>query len=178
MTRVNSGLFIPSTQVWDVDEINRVDVQSKEFKELLVRLYQNLNRMAVAVNLKDSAIYDTSEFVNGQTFFPNPTLTSASATTPVMRQVYRFVVNFGALPNAATKNVAHRLTINGAYTFTRIYGTASDPVGSTYIPLPYAASVLNDNIELYVDGTNVSITTAADYSAYTACYVVLEYIKQ
>lgn len=179
MPRDNVGLFIPTSQVWDVDEINRVDVTSREFKELLVRLYQNLNRMAMAVNLKDSAIYDTSEFINGQTFFPNPALTSSSGTVPVLRQVFRKVVNFGALPNAGVKSVAHGLTINGAVTFTRIYGTASETTSLLYIPLPYASpTALNLNIELSVTATNVVVTTAVDYSAYTVCYIVLEYLKQ
>lgn len=179
MPRRNIGLFLPTTQVWDVSDIYRTDVQSKEFKELLVRLYQNLNAMAAAINLKDSALYDTSEFVNGQTFFPNPALSSATTTYPAMRQVYRKVVNFGALPNAAAKSVAHELDVNGSYTFTRIYGAASDTVSNVYIPLPYASpTALNMAIELNVTATNVVITTGIDYSAYTICYVILEFIKQ
>jgi hypothetical protein len=35
------GMFIPTTQVWDVSEIYSTEVTSPAFKELLVRLYQN-----------------------------------------------------------------------------------------------------------------------------------------
>lgn len=167
------GLFIPSTQVWDVSEIT-----DKNQKELVVRLYQNINTAALAINKKDSGFYDTSEFVNGQVFFPNPTV--AAGTNPTERQVYRKVVNFGALPDTAAKSVAHGLTIaaGSAYSFTRIYGTASNPAALTFIPIPYASSVAGSIIELSVTSTNVVITTASNLTAYTICYVVLEYLKQ
>jgi hypothetical protein len=86
----------------------------------------------------DSALYETSEFINGQTFFSDPALTSQSAKTPMPRQVYRKVINFGALPNTAIKTAAHGITITAATTFTRIYGTASLP-STDFVPLPYTS---------------------------------------
>ena len=176
--RGDFGSFIPTTNVWDVDEIHSTEVTSPAFKELLVRLYQNLNNQAFAINIKDSGYYYTSEFVNGQAFFPDPTLTSASTTTPTMRQVFRKVINFGALPNTGTTAVAHGITMTDAYTFTRIYGSATDTTAHEYLPLPYASSTAASNIELKVDGTNVTIITGSDRSAFNATYVVLEYLKQ
>lgn len=180
MANDNQGLLIPTTQIWDISEIESVNVNSREFKELLIRLYQNLNRMAVAINLKDSAIYDNSEFINGQSFFPNPAYSSMTATRPSRRSVYRTVVNFGALPNAAAKSVPHYIDIDSGYTFTRIYGAASrnKPGAYIYFPIPYVSLVLNEQIQLYVTDTDVVITTAIDYSLCTTCYVILEYIKQ
>jgi hypothetical protein len=173
------GAFIPTTNIWDVaGQIYSIDVTSPEFKELLVRMYQNLNLMAINVNLRDAGYYDTSQFVNGQLFFPNPTLSSSSPTTPAFRQVTRLVVNFGALPNAGTKTVAHNIPITAQYTFTRIYGAASDTTGLTYIPLPYASPVLVNNIEISVTSTNVVITTGSNRSNYNVCYVILEYLVQ
>lgn len=158
----NLGLFIPTTNIWDTEDL----------KELQIRLYQNLNLMATAVNLKDSGYYSLQEFVNGQSYFPNPALSSATPTTPVYRQVFRKVINFGTLPNTATKSVAHGLTINNTFSFTRIYATASDPVGLTYFPIP------GNGTNITADATNVNITTTANMTAYTICYVVLENIKQ
>ena len=141
-------------------------------------MYQYLNNIALSVNIRDAGYYVTDEFVNGQNYFINPSLNSNSSTTPVFRQVYRKVINFGALPNAATKSVAHNILVNAAYTFTRIYGCASDPITLNYLPLPYSSSIaLASNIELYVDATNVNIRTGANYSAYTTTYIILEYIK-
>jgi len=172
------GSFIPLTQQWDVSEIYTVDINSSAFKELLVRMYQNLNNMAIAVNTKDTGMYPTSEFVNSQLWFPNPALSSATAQTATQRQVFRKVINFGALPNAGTTNVAHGLTFDANTTITRLYGAATDPANLLYIPLPFATpAALNQNILLSANNTNIVITTGINYSAYTVCYVVIEYIK-
>jgi hypothetical protein len=172
-----SGLFIPTTNVWDVSPINNAAGLSPDLKELLVRLYQNINNISLAINLKDTGYYDQQQFVNGQKYFPNPALTSSSSQTPVYRPVTRKVINFGALPNAASKSVAHGLTVTADWSFTRIYGTATNP-STSFIPIPFASPTLNQIIKLEVDATNVIITTAIDQTAYTICYVVLEYLTQ
>lgn len=165
------GSFIPLTQTWDVSEIYTVDINSTAFKELLVRMYQNLNNMAIALNTKDTGMYPTSELVNSQLWFPNPLLDSTTAQTATQRQVYRKVINFGTLPNAGTTNVAHGLTFDANTRLTRLYGASTDPVGLTYIPLP------NPNAMLSLTTTNVVITTTVNYSMYTTTYVIIEFIR-
>ena len=172
------GAFIPTTDIYDViGKIYTSDVNSVEFKELLVRMYQNLNRMAVIINMKDTGYYDVQEFVCGQVLFPNPGLSSQTPTLPTYRQIYRKVINFGALPNATTKTVVHNITITPNTTFTRIYGAASDTTGNSYIPLPYASPTLVNNIELSVNATNVTVTTGSNRSNFNVCYIILEYIQ-
>ncbi len=176
---IESGAFVPTTNVWDdISALEQVDISSPQFKELLVRLYQNVNNIAILLNLKDTGYYPQTEFVNGQLYFPQPTLNSSTQVAPIFRQVFRLVINFGALPNSTTKSVAHNIAINNAYTFTRIYGCASDTVSFHYIPLPYSSATLANNIELSVDATNVTVKTAANFSAYTITYIVIEYLKQ
>lgn len=178
----SSGVYIPTTQVWDVTEIHDVDVTKPEFKELLVRMYQNLNSMSMAIGTKESSFYSILETVKGQAFNPLSTSSSANTPNPESRQVFNKVINFGALPNTATKPVAHGITTNVGFSFTRIYGCATKPNANPAlfraVPIPYVdPAVLANGILLNVDGTNVNITTAADYSAYTVTYVILEYIK-
>ncbi len=172
--QANPGAFVTTTNIWDPAELYTIEVTSSEFKELMVRLYQNLNTMALNLNIRDAGYYSEEEFVNGQTYFPNPDLTGATEQTATFRQVFRKVINFGALPNTALKSVEHELTINDAFSFTRIYGTASDPIAGTYIPLPYAGA---NAIELNVNRTNINITTTSNRTAFTITYIVLEYIK-
>ena len=173
----NIGSFIPTTYVWDVAILQEIDVTSPEFKELLVRMYQYINLMALSLNTRDAGYYNTSEFVNGQLFFPNPANNSSTTEAPDFRQVYRLVVNFGPLPNTGTTSVPHGLTITPATTFTRIYGAASDQTNELYIPIPYASPTLANNIELNVDATNVNITTGGNRSTYNVTYVILEYLQ-
>jgi hypothetical protein len=172
MAQAFGGAFIPTTNVWDVTEIQNLDLDPG-LRELLVRLYQNLNRMSLLINLKDTGYYVTFETINSQMWTP-----AGPVATNNYIPDFRIVVNFGTLPNTATKSVAHGLQgISGTWSFTRIYATASDPIGLTYIPIPYASPVLANNIELNVDATNVNITTGSDRTNYTICYVVLEYLK-
>jgi hypothetical protein len=166
------GAFLPTTFVWDVGSLYDLNVNSREFKELLVRLHEFVNLIALNVNVKDTGLYVLDEFVNGQTFFPNP---QTSSQQP--RQVYRSVYYCGPLPNATTKSIPHGLTINKGTTFTRIYGSASDTTALSYLPIPYVDLSGND-IQLDVDSTNINITTGIDYSSYDIVYIVLEYLKQ
>ena len=171
------GLFVPTTNVWDVGQIYQAQIDNPALVELLVRLYQNINNISIALNLKDSGIYYLNEFVNGQIFFSNPANTSASQVNPNPRQVYRQVVDFGELPNSGVDSVAHNIVVSSQTTFTRIYGVASDTTGLTYIPIPYVDPSGN-NIALSVSSSNVIITTSSNRTNYNVCYVVLEYIQQ
>lgn len=167
----NTGFFVPTTNVWDVTELQDIDVTSPQFKELLVRLYQNINNISISLNAKDTGYYIDQEFVNGQNFF-NPL-----STNPLdVRTAFRKLIDFGALPNAGTKTVPHGITVDSNLTWTRIYGTATDPIALLGIPLPYASATGQD-IELSVDAVNVIVTTTSNRTGFTRCYIVLEYLK-
>ncbi len=168
------GLYVPTSNVWDVSQIYDIDNIDPKLQLLLVRLYQNLNSISIALNLKDTGYYNTQEYVNGQLFYPNPDQPTSTPQGVAYRQVFRKVINFGALPNAGAKSIAHNLPVNAAYSFTRIYATSTDPVGFNYIPIPYASAA--DSIELSVDSTDVTITTVSDRTAFTITYVILEYM--
>ncbi len=179
---VGPGLFLPTTEILDVQQFVTDNLTADQLQELLIRIVQAFNDVNQAVNLKDTGIYSEAEFVNGQVFFPNPTLSSLTAQAPTQRQVFRKVINSGALQNAGTTTVAHGITVDASTTFTRIYGAASD-VGASkeYLPLPFVdvtGTVAAGNVELHVDGTNVLITTTGDGTNFTVSYVILEYIKQ
>ena len=173
------GSFVPTNYIWEIQQLQQVDVTSPEFKELLVRLYQNIGLMALVLNTKDTALYPTMETVNGQQYFPNPANTSATAANPSLRQILRKVINYTtALPNTATVNIPHGITCTATTTFTRIYGVANDVTGATsYLPLPFASPTLANNISLAVDATNVIIITGSNRTAYTITYIVLEYMQ-
>lgn len=174
MAGTDAGAFVPTTYIWNIEEIKTIDVNSDRFKELLVELYQNINMMQNVLNIKDSAYYDTNEFVNGQIFPPSPNASSSSVEAINRRQVFRKLIDFGALPNTATKTMAHNIDITAGYSFTRIYGTASDTTNLLYVPIPNA----NTDIRLSLSATNVIVTTSANYSTYDTTYIVVEYLKQ
>ena len=165
--------FLPTTQIWDSTNISSLHGSPNELKQLIIKLYENINIISEVLNKKDTGIYDVNEYICGQTYFP----TAARANQ--FRAVYRKVIDWDkALPNAAgSATVAHGITLNNTCTFTRIYGVASDLAGTTFMPLPYASPVLADNIELWVDNANVNIKVGKDRSSYTVSYIVVEYIS-
>jgi len=180
------GIFIPQSYNFDVTGLEGKDLGSLEFREFMIRISQALNIISIAINQKDSGNYALDEFVNSQALFPDPNLSSNTSQYPESRQIFRKVINFCdgtivmSLPNNATTSVPHGIDINGTtfFTFTRIYATASI-INQSFIPIPYVdVNTPSNNITLNVDNTNVNITTAADYTNYTFCYVILEYIKQ
>jgi len=154
--------FIPNDLIIP-DDWNEANLILTDYFRILV---DSLNR-------KEFAQYSTTQIVNAQTWF-----TPGNANQE--RYVYRKVIDFGSLPNAATKSIAHGITTNQNTVFTRIYATATDPGATTItsaIPIPYVdPSAIANCIQIDIDATNINITTAIDYTTYTNCYVVLEYI--
>lgn len=175
----NEELFLPITNIFDVDAIRNSNISQEQLKQILIRIVQAFNETNIVVNLKDTGIYSTIETVNGQTFPPNPTLTSLSSETPEERQVLRKLVVCGALPNNTTKAVAHGITVGANTEWTRIYGAATKPT-ATYagIPLVYLDdTTFGSNVTLRVDHQNVHIKTTADMTAFTKCNVIIEYLQ-
>lgn len=169
--KTNTGAFIPTTYNWDVSYINEIEVNSAEFKELFVRLYQNVNNIALVTNLKDTAYYLNEEFNTGQLFF-NP-----ASTNPLdLRPAFRKVINIGALGPGLT-TIPHGLPITDTWKFTKIQGAASNAVAGAlrYYPLPFAGAAGN-NIEVRLDGTNVIINNASGVT-FTDAYIIVEYLK-
>lgn len=133
-------------------------------------LTDRLQRITEALNMKDIGQYYDVATISGQIWF-DPTDVAET------REGERIVINFGALPNAAVKTVAHNITVDANTRFTRIYGTANDP-STEFIPLPFVdMSGGAAHIELSVDSTNVSVTTTADYTAFTETFIILEWIQ-
>lgn len=172
------GAYLPTTSVYDVQQINSIEGVSPDLKELLIRLYQNLNVMAVRVNQSVAGFLPEQQFINGKLLYPSKSYTYPHPWSSVWRQVYIKVITFGTLPNSAgTISVAHNIDITGLTTFITINGAANDP-STSFIPLPYASPTLADNISVEVTATDVVITVGKDQSAYTSAYVVLEYVQQ
>jgi len=167
-SQLSYGVYIPSTII-----INPRTIDQAGIAQALVFITKEFNKISLAMNEKTTGVYNTMEYIDGNTWFP--TIMSGPSSSYIYRQEYRVVINFGTLPNTASKTVAHNLDTTN-WILTHAYGAATDP-GTSYIPIPYASTTLANNIELSVDGTNVTITTGIDRTGYTTCYVVLEYLK-
>lgn len=157
----NAGVYLPTTYAFP----------GEDKEQFSVRIYQTINSIINALNLKETGQYLDEEFVTGAMWF-NP----ADSSPLKQRNEFREVVNIGALGAGVTTR-AHGLIVGATWSFVEIFGTASDfAAGGNYYPLPWASAAGATNIELKVDNTNVVITNNSGV-VFPTCYVVLEYLK-
>ena len=168
--QINTGSFIPTTNVWDVSQLYSVDVGSPEFKELLVRLYQNVNNIALVLNTKYSGFNLLEEFVNGKLYY------NLVSSNPLdLRPSFTKVIDIPAL-GPGVNNFSHGLTIGTTWSFNYIGGAVSNTGTNNYLPLPFASAGGANNIEVRLDATNVIITNNSGL-VFTAGRIILEYLK-
>ena len=97
------------------------------------------------------------------------------------KPLYRKVVNFGALPNAAQKKVVHGIAnleyVVYAYACSGRTNSGT-PVTHTWFPINHARpDSYANSIGLWVEDTDITIQTAIDRSTSTETYVIIEYTK-
>ena len=166
----NTGSYVPTTNVWEVARLYEVDVNSPDFKELLVRLYQNVNNIAISLNTKATGYYINEEFVSGKLFY-NP----ASNDPLELRPGYLMAVNTGAL-GAGVTSIDHNIAVTNTFHWMFIYGAATNTGALVGYPLPFAGATGN-NIEVSVTATQVVINNSSGVT-FTDSQVTLEYCKQ
>lgn len=165
----NTGSYVPTTNVWDVARLYEVEVGSPEFKELLVRLYQNVNNIALVLNTKVTGYYLNEEFVSGKLFF-NP-----ASTDPLqLRPGFIKTINTGAL-GAGVTSVNHGIAVNANLKWMFISGAATNTSTLVGVPLPYV-SVANTHIQVSTTATQVVINNNSGVT-FTDSQVTLEYVK-
>ena len=144
-------------------------ISTRDFSRDPVELSKGLNRIYVdianAVNARTIGIFPQNvSAITGETWFLGPN---------VKYQTIRQVYPFGAIVAGATLTIPHG--INNINQFTRIYGTVIT-TNPDYRPLPYSAVTTTENMELYVDATNINIILGAAASDVASGLVVLEYL--
>jgi len=105
----NTGSYVQTTQVWDVSDITNIKDINSDLRDLLVRLHQQINNIALVLNGKTSGLFLTNqEFVTGDQYFDQ-----TSTNQLLLRAVFRRVYYITALPAGVT-NIAHGLPLAGS----------------------------------------------------------------
>lgn len=173
---MSEGMFLGTKGVFDPNYLKTKNVNSQDFKESIINLYKHLNSVITILNSKTSGKHPLGEFITGDTYYPDTTLTSSTSALEIERPEIVNTINFGALPNTTTKSVAHNIAWTSRTFFTSHIATATDSTAEKSVSIPYASATTADIIEINVDGTNVNITTGKDWSSYD-CVVILKYLK-
>lgn len=171
--------LLPTTDIFNVSNIESMNVSSPDFKQLIVKLAQNANQQNLAINSKGSGTYSSLEDLSGNTYAIG-TGSSATGVVNTAKGSYIKLITFGALPIASTaKSIAHGIPFTAAYKIIRISGGATNPTTQVYIPLPFShPDSAAYGISLLVNATHVIVTTGtADWSAWTETFIFIEYVK-
>lgn len=166
----NTDSLIPENHIFPEDDPEEYDITLRQY----------LNSIATAVNAKDSGLYTDEEVLTGQKFYP--IYSTDRESNFFYRDVYRKVIDFGALPNNATKSVAHGISTTKDFSIVHLYGAATKTNASVFqesIPIPFVnVPVPAQGVELKIDDTNINIITKlGNFNLYNRCFIVVEYIK-
>lgn len=168
-TEINTDSLIPENYIFPEGDPEEYDITLRQY----------LNNIATAVNAKESGLYTDEEVLTGQKFYP--VYSTDRESNFFYRDVYRKVIDFGALPNNTTKNVAHGISTTKDYSMVHMYGSATktNAVFQEAIPIPFVnVPVPAQGVELKMDATNIKITTKlGNFNLYNRCFIVVEYIK-
>lgn len=161
----NQGMFVPTSIIYDAQRIKEVDINSSDFKQLLVRLYQSINIISLAINAREVGTYALEEFVIGNLYY-NPVAADTSALRPIFRTTY----NTGALGIGPNAGIPHGLPITATWQPVHIYGVAYDTANQVAWPMP------NSDITVWTDATNIVITNWSGI-IFDVSSIVIEYSK-
>jgi hypothetical protein len=167
-TSTNQGMFVPTTVIYDAQRVLEADVNSQDFKQLIVRLYQTINTISLALNAREIGLYPNTEFVSGNLYYSNTPDPSA------LRTGFHKMINTGALA-AGVNTIPHGITFTNntqpsiSQVF-HVYGGACNTTTPVYFPMP------NSNITVSVTATNIVITNSTGV-IFDVSSMVVEYSK-
>jgi len=167
-----------------------LELPTQDSKMLADALSLLLKRYADSINSKEGSLYLLQELSNFQLWF-TPTVAADPQTYPggeaSFRNGYRSTFDMtataagGPIAAGATRSVAHNLDVTTIVATTRVYGGFKQDQaapGPYFGPIPYASTVaINQNIEVYMDATNVNVIVGAGQFQLDQCYIVWEYIR-
>lgn len=164
----NAGIFVETTQMWDVGSIYSLDVNSDEFKELLVRMHQAIGNIAQALNKKTSGYYVNRQFLTSD-LYTNDNLSNLEQ----IRAGYRSFYFTGAL-GAGVTNIPHNLPVTAQWQWTFIGGSATRSGTPDGYPIPYVAGG-GAYISVNVTATNIVINNQSGL-VFDSSNITLKYI--
>lgn len=154
------------------------DVAPEGLEDLKGFIVEQLKRHANAINLREIGFFLDQELLSGKAFIPGINEATNGGSSQQFRTVLRKVIDFGTLPNAGTKSVPHEITFDANFTLVQMFASATDPTNFLALPIPYDSAGGGDGIALFMNATNVVITTETNRSTYTRCFVVIEYMQE
>lgn len=170
------AFYLQGSQVprYSVFEIQNAEKQADP-KKISVNLMLRINKIVDAVNDRRTGSYDLDEGPSNERFAP---VQSGTISDP--RPVYQKTFFDGALANAGALSIAHGISWTASTTLVGIEAYATDTSNVYSINLPHvdvSSTPVTGDIEIYVDATNIVITSAGDASSFDTVVVTLRWLQ-
>ncbi len=153
------------------------DVVPEKWEDARPFLVETLKKMSNAINIREIGYFIDDETLTGQSFIPS--VNTPTGSSQQFRSVLRMEINFGALPAAGTKSMAHNIFVDGNFSLVNMYLAATkQTVPYKAFSLQYFSITTPGDIILYMDATKVYVTVTTDYSSYNQAYICIEYLQE
>ena len=164
----------PSSQTFE-SYVPVYDAIPDAWEEARPLLVEQMKAHANAINIREIGWLLDEELLSGKQFIPTAPL---SGQSDQYRSVLRKVIDFGPLPDNATKTVPHGITFDANFTLIDMWAAATDPVNFVAFNIPFVGQNVPTSIALLMDAINVIITTHDVKSQFTRVFVFIEYIQE
>lgn len=148
----NRGNFLRTTRSFPV-----------ESQALGVELNKAYIDIATQVNNRISGLFATSVTITGESWY----LSGDNSKQQTLRQIY---------PITGAGNYPHGINLRNISGFSRIYGDITN--GTNWYPLPYVDITATNQISIFIDPTNIVITSGSGAPSIVRGIVVLEWLSQ
>lgn len=133
-----------------------------EWSEAQQFLVEQMRLIAEAVNARSIGFYLEEQLLSGKQF------TGLSTSPQIYRDIFRKVVNVGPLA-VGINTIAHGINFDSNFTLINMW------VAATKSTAPFKATTIVSEPELYMDATDLKITSS---SIYDRAYAIIEYILE
>lgn len=89
--------------------------------------------------------------------------------------IYQKTIDFGALPNSTSKDVAHNIT--GLDFVIDMFGVAKDTSTGDQLPLPYVDDIASFSVRMQITNTIIRLDTSENRTALDTSHITLLYTK-
>lgn len=152
------------------DEVPETWEEGRQF------IVEQLKRISQAVNTREIGWLLDEELITGKQFLPsNPVLPETSPGQ--FRTVFRKVIV--GTPILLGINVfPHGIVFDANFTLIDLWVTLTDTTNFLALRATFAGVPSTDNIEVFMDATEVNVITSKDYSGYNLVYIFIEYCQE
>jgi hypothetical protein len=143
------------------------DVVPEKWDDARPFIVEQLKKVSNAINIREIGWFLDEELLSGKAFIPGLNNIMDGGSSQVFRQIFRKVVDCGAL-TSGVKNVPHGITFDNNFTLIQLWVSATNST-------TFQAITMSDPQNVDMDATNININSPA---VYDRSFAVIEYLLE